>query len=98
MVDECLGQETCKCEFDLDMDGQVTCVMCGARDTLTPPSWGDTPVSFEEQNRYMKLFGLEIRRDEQTKDITVVTCYKCARDYMIAKEHLRAYNYCPSCK
>jgi len=48
MVDECLGQETCKCEFDLDMDGQVTCVMCGARDTLTPPSWGDTPVSFEE--------------------------------------------------
>ena len=49
MVDECLGQETCKCEFDLDMDGQVTCVMCGSRDSVTPKSWGDLPpASFEE--------------------------------------------------
>jgi len=34
-----------KCEFDLDMDGQVTCVMCGARN----PSWGNLPpTEFEE--------------------------------------------------
>lgn len=24
-----------KCEFDLDMDGQVTCVMCGKRDVFS---------------------------------------------------------------
>ena len=40
--------------FELDKDGQVTCSICGAMDddkepiNVTPPSWGDTPVSFEE--------------------------------------------------
>ena len=38
------------CEFDLDMDGQVTCVMCGKRvDSTAPPAWGNLPpVEFEE--------------------------------------------------
>jgi len=37
-----------QCTFELDKDGQVTCLICGAMDDVTPPSWGDTPVSFEE--------------------------------------------------
>ncbi len=39
-----------KCEFDLDMDGQVTCVMCGKRaEPITSPAWGNVPpVEFEE--------------------------------------------------
>jgi hypothetical protein len=37
------------CDFQLDLDGQVTCTNCGAMDDdKTPSSWGDTPVSFEE--------------------------------------------------
>ena len=31
MVDKCLSKNKCKCEFDLDMAEQETCVMCGAR-------------------------------------------------------------------
>jgi hypothetical protein len=42
MTDECLH----KCEFDLDMDGQITCVICGVRN---PTSWGQLPpTEFEE--------------------------------------------------
>lgn len=37
-----------ECSFTLDLDGQVTCLHCGAMDDVTPPSWGDIPVSFEE--------------------------------------------------
>ena len=41
-----------ECNFGLDKDGQVTCSICGAMDDdkepNTPPSWGATPVSFEE--------------------------------------------------
>jgi hypothetical protein len=37
------------CNYELDFDGQVTCSNCGSMDDAkTPPSWGDTPVSFEE--------------------------------------------------
>ena len=40
------------CNFQLDLDGQVTCTECGAMDddkqAHTPTSWGDAPVSFEE--------------------------------------------------
>jgi hypothetical protein len=49
MSTSCNSQCTSKCEFDLDMDGQVTCVMCGSRESSTPKSWGDLPpASFEE--------------------------------------------------
>ena len=34
-----------KCEFDLDRDGQVTCVMCGKRDFSPEPSPEDRKVS-----------------------------------------------------
>lgn len=43
-----------QCTFELDNDGQVTCLICGAMDddkeptNATPFSWGDAPVSFEE--------------------------------------------------
>jgi hypothetical protein len=40
---------TSKCEFDLDMDGQVTCVMCGSRESSNPNGCCDLPpASFEE--------------------------------------------------
>lgn len=30
------------CNYELDLDGQVTCSNCGAMDDdKTPPSWGD---------------------------------------------------------
>ena len=41
-------------DFQLDLDGQVTCTQCGAMDddkeiiNVTSSYWGDTPVSFEE--------------------------------------------------
>ena len=41
-------------DFTKDLDGQITCSICGAMDddkeptNATPFSWGDTPVSFEE--------------------------------------------------
>ena len=43
-----------ECNLEVDKDGQVTCSICGAMDddkepiNVTPPSWGDTPRSFEE--------------------------------------------------
>ena len=46
----------------------------------------------------MHLFGLEIRKDRRVKEMTAVTCFRCAKDFMISQENLRAYNYCPSCK
>jgi len=46
----------------------------------------------------MYLFGLEIRKDKRVNDITAVTCFRCAKDFIISRQHLRAYNYCPSCK
>jgi hypothetical protein len=42
------------CDYQLDLDGQVTCTQCGAMDddkeptNVTPISWGGTPISFEE--------------------------------------------------
>jgi len=42
------------CSFELDKDGQVTCLVCGAMAIVTPPYWapspywGGTTVSFEE--------------------------------------------------
>lgn len=42
------------CDFTLDKDGQVRCTVCGALDddkepvNVTPPAWGDAPITFEE--------------------------------------------------
>jgi hypothetical protein len=37
------------CDFNLDLDGQVTCSNCGSMDDAkTPSAWGDTTESFEE--------------------------------------------------
>jgi hypothetical protein len=45
MSTSCNRECTTKCEYDLDMDGQVTCVMCGAREL----TWGELPpTEFEE--------------------------------------------------
>jgi hypothetical protein len=46
----------------------------------------------------MHLLGLEIKRDRRVKDTTFVTCYKCAKDYLIFKENVRVYNYCQECR
>jgi len=45
----------------------------------------------------MHIFGLEIRRDQREDEMTMVTCFRCARDYVVSKDNLRAYNYCSSC-
>lgn len=39
----------CGCDYNLDLDGKVTCSNCGStNDAKTSPKWGDTPESFEE--------------------------------------------------
>ena len=46
----------------------------------------------------MYLFGLELRRDRRTKDVVMVTCSRCSKDYVISADNMRVPNYCPSCK
>jgi hypothetical protein len=38
---------THNCNYELDLDGQVTCSICGAMEELKPDIW-ETQVSFEE--------------------------------------------------
>ena len=46
----------------------------------------------------MHIFGLEIKKDDRVKEMTTVTCYRCAIEFKVSSDNLRVYNYCVSCK
>jgi hypothetical protein len=46
----------------------------------------------------MYALGLEIRRDRREKKYSMLSCYKCGKITWVAKDNLRVYNYCTSCK
>jgi len=47
----------------------------------------------------MELLGLRITKAIKPEpEIVTVTCYGCARTYVVAASEVRVYNYCNSCK
>jgi hypothetical protein len=45
----------------------------------------------------MKLLGLEIKRDRTESEWSMQQCYKCSKLLWVAKDNLRAYQYCNEC-